>query len=160
MSDKFNLPNLALYSKGWYQKENKQTIWEDLKIILTIDGFMGEHMDKSDIVHIILNNCQRINSSAFSLINYTNGITPDNCWKTGYYTKGCAWLSLKEDKEGKAELLPEYDFYEAVIRYCLSNIRFTPNDELGDVKLPKPDYTHGLKRSKGVSKKKLKDFFN
>jgi len=26
MSDKFNLPHLALYSKGWYRRENKQTI--------------------------------------------------------------------------------------------------------------------------------------
>ena len=154
--EKFTLFQTALYAKGWYKRyQKKRTIWDDLKIILTMDGYSGEYMDKTDIVSVVLNQCQRLNTPAFKdLTMFANGISRAYCWKHGYFTKD--WMFQKRGEE-----LPEYDYYEAIIRYCLSNLVMAETKELcgeGN-KLPGPDYTKGLKRSDGISNKKLKEMF-
>jgi len=54
--EKFTLHHAALYAKGWYKRyQKKRTIWDDLKIIMTLDGYSGEYMSKGDIVSVMLN---------------------------------------------------------------------------------------------------------
>lgn len=154
--EKFTLFQTALYAKGWYKRyQNNRTIWDDLKIILTMDGYSGEYMSNTDIVSVMLNQCQRLNMRAFKDLSvFANGISKSYCWKHGYFTNG--WIFQK-----KGEELPEYDYYEAIIRYCLSNLVSADSKELcgeGN-KMPAPDYTKGLKRSDGISNKKLKEMF-
>ena len=51
-----NLKHLLLYSKGWYKKyhpaSKRKTIWDDLKIILSLDGY-PDNVSKNDIFNII-----------------------------------------------------------------------------------------------------------
>jgi len=154
--EKFTLYQTALYAKNWYKRyQKKRTIWDDLKIVLTMDGYNGNYMKKGDIVSVILNNCQLLNVRAFKDLGmFADGISQDFCWKHGYIVKGCFF-------ERKDEQLPEYDYHEAIVRYCLSNLAITETHKLcdGDKKLPKPDYTKGLKKSDGISNKKLKEMF-
>lgn len=152
--DKFKLYHVTLYSKGWYKRENNKTIWEDLRVILSLDGYCGEHMEKGDIVGNILNHCQRLDIRAFKeLSTFADGISKSYCWKYGYYTSDHNWAKKK------GETLPEYDYYEAIVRYCLSNLMSTKTSELGIDKLPMPDYKNGLPRKNGVTEKKLKEMF-
>jgi|ERR1035437_2417260 hypothetical protein len=155
--EKFTLFQTALYAKNWYKRyQNKNTIWDDLKVILTLDGYSGEYMNKGDIVNVILNQCQRLDVMAFKdLSMFANGISKDYCWRHGYYTNDHHWA-----KKNKEEQLPEYDYYEAIVRYCLSNLVSTDLKTLCETdKLPPPDYKKGLKRSDGISNKKLKEMF-
>jgi len=156
--EKFTLYQTALYAKGWYKRyQIKRTLWDDLKIIMTMEGYSGEYMSKGDIVSVMLNQCQRLNMRAFKdLSMFADGISKTYCWRYGYYTNGCPWMFNPNKEE-----LPEYDYYEAIVRYCLSNLVSADTKELiGDGnKLPKPDYTKGLKKSDGISNKKLKEMF-
>ena len=156
--EKFKLYHTALYAKGWYKRyQKKRTIWDDLKIIMSLDGYSGEYMSKGDIVSVMLTQCQRLNMRAFKdLSMFADGISQSFCWRHGYYTKGCLWMVNPKNEE-----LPEYDYYEAIVRYCLSHLVMAEHKELtGDGnRLPKPDYTKGLKKSDGISNKKLKEMF-
>lgn len=150
---KFSLLHLALYSKNWYKKCNKQSIWDDLKVILTLDGYGGEYFTNGDITRVILTQCQHIEMNAFkSMYDFAIGVSKDDCWKYGYYTKGNTYNNKKDSE------LPEYDYNEAIVRYCISNLMMTELSEFAK-HLPMPDYKKGLRRPDGVSKKKLKEMF-
>jgi len=153
--EKFTLFHTALYSKGWYKRENRKTIWEDLKVILTLDDYNGQYMSNGDIVSILLMHCQRLNTRAFSDLDiFANGISKDYCWKYGYYTKGANWVR-------DSDKLPEYDYLEAIARYCLSNISTSDIKTLcGEGgRLPMPNYEKGLPRKNGITDKKLLTHF-
>ena len=154
--DKFNLYHTALYAKGWYKKENKRNIWEDLKIIMSLDNYCGDIMDKNDITGVILSQCQKLDTRAFKdLLTFASSISPDNCWRYGYATKENVHWSSKPIVD-----LPKYDFKEAIVRYCLSNLMSCDIKTLCGVdKLPKPDYTKGLSRKNGVTNKKINELF-
>lgn len=155
MDRKFTLYHLCLYAKGWYKRENKKTIWEDLQVIMSLDDYSGEFMDKYDIVSVMLDHCQRLDVRGFKDLGlFANGIAPSQCWKYGYYTKdNASWVKDSKD-------LPDYDYYEAIVRYCLSTLVGTEIKAIvGEGKLPKPDYTKGLPRKNGISDKKLKELF-
>lgn len=156
METKFKLYHLSLYAKGWYKRENKKTLWEDLAVIMSLDGYSGEYMRISDIVSITLDQCQRLNIRGFKDLGlFANGISPSQCWKFGYYTKeNATWVRNNEE-------LPTYDYYEAILRYCLSTLVCADIKSLvgeGN-KLPRPDYKNGLPRKNGVTEKKLKEMF-
>ena len=155
MKEKFTLFHIALYSKGWYRHEFKQDIWADLRIIFELDDYNGEFMTNSDMVHVLLNHCQALDDRGFQdLVSFASGIDRDNSWKFGYYTKGCRMEFAHKD-------LPEWDYYEAIVRYCLSVIRFCDKKTLcGEGgNLPMPDYKNGLAKGKGISKKRIKEHF-
>ena len=152
--DKFTLYHVTLYAKGWYKRENKKTIWEDLQVMLSLDNYSGELMDKGDIVALILNHCSRLDTRPFKeLTEFANGISPSYCWKYGYFTKGNAIWRRDNEK------LPDYDYYEAIVRYCLSNLSCTEIKNITNGKLPMPDYIKGLPRKNGITNKKLKEVF-
>lgn len=134
----FKLDHTALYAKGWYEKNvDGRTLWQDLQITLGADGYNGEGMEVRDIVTVILEACQEFKTRPFQLIPVLSNIAKGNCWKFGYRTKGNmpVWLSDKEEMG-----LPEYDYWEAVVRYCLSEMARMNMDELGVKKLSRPDF--------------------
>lgn len=157
---KFKLLHFALYSKGWYKKfhpkSKRKTIWDDLKCTMTADDYSGEYMTKSDIVFVILDHCNRIDKPTFKdLIQIISGIAKENCWKFGYYTiENCNWA------KDRLEYLtfPEYDYWEAVVRYCMSNIANLSREELGIDSFPSPD-PNVLPISNNIKQKKLTEFF-
>jgi len=140
MIEKFSLLHAALYSKHWYKKcSGKNTIWDDLKKTMSADGYNGEHMTKGDIVQVMLHQCQLINHRAVTdLTEFVSGISKEGCWRHGYFTKD------NTPFQHKNEVLEEYDFYEAIVRYCLSSICMLSAEELGGVVLPAPDYINVL----------------
>jgi hypothetical protein len=128
--ERFGLGHVALYAKGHYKRSNN--IWADLQKCFTADDFSGEFFDKYDSVHLLCIHAERIpyhgsNPKAIQLIN---DIAPENCWKRGYYTKDAKWV--------KEENLPEYDYWEAVARFYLSEIAGALLTDLGG-SLPNPN---------------------
>lgn len=122
--EKFNLPHTALYAKNWYKRTE---LWDDLRKILTADGFYGESMTKEDIMTVISNHCFRINNYQFETPNFINSMIPQYTWKFGY----------SHDKTMMYPEENEYNYMEAVVRYCLSGLSFTERTELPKMK---PDY--------------------
>ena len=149
---KFPLRHLLLYSKGWYKKFNpkssRKTIWDDLRVILTLDGYQGDVMRRSDIVSVILSKCQGLaDVRAFELLEFAYGISEGNAWQCGYFTKHSPYGETDE----------EYNYFEAILYYCIAHLRFIDVKYHG--KLPMPDYEKGLPRKNGISDEDLKKFF-
>lgn len=111
----FQLAHLVLYAKGWYKKTDD--IWEDLKKILVLDDYTP--FTKNDVYIVILGCFSRaeFDYRANDLRPVLEGIHPAECWKFGYYTKGCTWVKNSEN-------LPEYDMQTAFIYYVLSKLKF------------------------------------
>jgi len=116
--EKFRLTHVALYAKNQYQIRN---IWEDLRKCLTGDDYFGEGMTNYDIAHIIMNNTERLpnhgHANSKNIMSVLDAISKEECWKIGYYTKDSPWAKGYEHIE--------YDYYEAIVRYCLSRLRMT-----------------------------------
>ena len=152
---KLGLQHIALYAKDWYVKEQDQDIWSDLKIIFDLDGYNGEFMTKTDIVSVLLSHCQKMeNVRAFELFTFANGISQSLSFKFGYYTKGC---NMSEDYAKARNLtLPEWDYQEAIVRYCISTIKFFKGELVAGegIKLPRPNYDN-LPRPESVSDEDL-----
>ena len=161
MEETFKLNHFALYSKHWYKRFNRngksehKTIWDDLKKVMTADGYYGEVMTKMDMVSIIVNHSTRLKIHAFrDMLTMLVGITDCECWKYGYYTKtNCDWIN-KENIDD----YPDYDYWEAIIYYCMSSVC---NTEIKDLPMGfvKPDYKNCLPRRNGISDKDIKRFF-
>lgn len=122
---KFKLTNVVLYAKGWYLQTDD--VWSDLTKILELDDYSP--FCKMDVYSIISNSVQNSNLYRWTeLKEVLNGIHPNNCWKYGYYTKGCYWVNDSEN-------LPEYDMPTAFIYYTLSNLKFIET-KYWNVKMP------------------------
>lgn len=117
--DKYNLSNVVLYAKGWYKITDN--VWDDLIEILKLDDYTPFH--KNDVYSILINSIDKkeFNSNFNQLKEIMFGIHPSECWKVGYYTKGCTWT--------KETNLPEYDMPTAFVYYILSSLRFINNDQ-------------------------------
>lgn len=128
--EKFGLGHVALYAKGHYQRG--ENLWEDLKKCLTADDYSGEGFDKYDVVNLLIIHGERIpfHGSSPRARHMIVDIAPENCWRRGYYTKDARWI--------KDENLPEYDYWEAVARFYLSEIAGSLIADLGKP-LPKAD---------------------
>lgn len=125
--EKFSLQHVVLYSKGWYKTYNikgkRKTIWNDLQILLEADGYKGTFEGDKDkqiqnrITHLLLSQFDRIPKMGYvgTLVDFYEGIKPCNVWRYGYITKNNAF-----SKNDNVDNLPDYDYNEAVVRYCLS----------------------------------------
>lgn len=151
----FNLKHVVLYAKHWY--EHTDNIWNDLVSMLESDGYQGafigdsEKQIKNRVCSLLLNQMQRIplTGNARTLSNFYELIKECNCWKFGYYTKNNGFFKNPEDAT------IEYDYDEAVARYCLS--QFCSLDKT-QWEVCKPDYkTH--KKPKGITHKRVKEIF-
>lgn len=148
----FRLFHLVLYSKSWYKrfhpKSSRKTIWDDMKRLMSADGYPGEHMNKNDIINVLLHNCQLLNVRQFTdITQIINGIHPKNVWKIGYVTKDHC---MKPNHE-------EYDYYTAVIYYCISVLHLIERNTLSQP-LPRPD-SKVLPLKNGITQKQLDKFF-
>lgn len=157
MENQFELGHVALYAKLWYKRFDKKgrsknkTIFDDLRCCLTADDYSGEYFSDSDVINILLIQCQRINIRAFNdMREFFYGIQDFSIWKNGYYTKTNDTFNNKRDEN------PEYDINTAVVYYCLSNIACLGVEEFG-IKLPKPDYKNCLPRRNGITDKSVKE---
>jgi len=164
--DKFSLQHTVLYAKNWYERYHesnglRKSIWEDLMIALELDGYQGsfigdnEEQIKHRVTYLIVGQFQRLPNKghANTLQAFYEGIKPFNCWKFGYYTKEYKFLQ----SQTQIDAAPEYDYDEAVVRYCLSYFVSLSRDEWEPCK---PDYTKGLRKPKRISKQKIKEQFS
>lgn len=158
----YKLGHLALYAKGHYTMYNSldgtsknSSIWDDLRVILTLDDYSAEFFSKKDIVTCILYHTDTIKTRAFKqTITFIEGISKEECWKYGYYTTDHEWV-----KNTPKLNLGEYDMYEAVIHYILSNLRLTPISDLGLDNLPYPIYgEEGLPRPLHLTDEELEKY--
>lgn len=138
MNNKFKLLHLALYAKGWYKRFNpkskRKTIWDDIRQTMIGDDYSGEFMTKHDMVSVILNQCQKIQTPSLQNLSILlTEISEENIWKYGY----------RFDK---------YDYWEAILYYCLSNIRMMSNDDYEPLPSPDPKV---LPLAHGISLKKI-----
>lgn len=150
--ESFRLFHLVLYSKSWYKrfhpKSSRKSIWDDMRILLTADGYQGELMSKLDIINVLLRNCQLLNVRQFAdITQIINGIHPKNVWKIGYVTKD-HWTNPNDE---------EYDYYTAVIYYCLSVLHLIDRSTLSQ-SLPRPD-RKVLPLNNGITQKQLDEHF-
>ena len=126
--EKFTLQHTVLYAKHWYKRYSpdgdRKTIWEDMVALLEMDGYVGTFEGESPaqikgrVCHLIVGQLGRIQNKPHltSLQAFYGAVQPYNCWKYGYYTKSFTLLRTKQDIDES----PDYDYNEAVLRYCLS----------------------------------------
>jgi hypothetical protein len=138
--DKFPLSNVVLYAKGWYP--HTENVWEDLKKVLELDGYTP--FTNNDIYYILTGAWERFDIQQSKLREVLIGIHPSECWKIGYYTKGCTWGT-------NPEKYPEYDMPTAFTYYVLSSLRFIDNTRWNPIT---PKYTK-LKRPSNISINKV-----
>jgi hypothetical protein len=136
MTKKFNLPQVALYAKNWYKRSDN--IWDDMKKLLTADGYYGDSMVKEDIITVVSNHCFALDDHSFQISTFINSMIPSYTWKFGYYHKDVHSLFNLNNETN------EYDYFEAVLRYCLSGlvcveIKLLPELNVDYTILPKKD---------------------
>lgn len=134
MEKTFRIKHVALYTKGWY--ERSENVWNDLNKCLQKDDYLlTQHRD--EILAIIIRNISPLFKE--TLADFAHQLVfetlPENCWKYGYYHKGCKWLSDRKDFDE----LKEYNNETAVLWFMLSKLQGTTIMEIGD--LPAPDDT-------------------
>jgi hypothetical protein len=161
--EKFTLRHTVLYAKNWYKRYSaegeRKTIWEDLVLALEMDGYIGSfegespEQIKNRVAYLIVGQFERLpkKGSLTSLQSFYEGIKPHNCWKYGYYTKGFTLMRSKEEIENS----PDYDYNEAVARYCLSYFLGLSKEEWG---VCPPDYTT-FSKPKSVKREDVKRIF-
>lgn len=156
--EKFNLKHTVLYAKGWYRRS--KNIFDDLSKCLEADGYLGTfegdspEQIKNRVAYLIVGQFERIPNKGYanSLQSFYEGIKPHNVWKYGYYTKGFKFMRSPEEIDKS----PEYDYDEAVVRYCLSHFCGLEKCEWNVIK---PDFKNVLKKNEGVKDKKVKEIF-
>lgn len=104
---KFPFVYVALYAKKWYERSDN--IFKDLAVCLGKDY---EIYSDDDIARLIVSNTLPFVHDSFDLIR---NISPQECWKCGYYTKDHTWIKDHEK-------LPSYDYWTAVVIAHLSII--------------------------------------
>ena len=154
--EKFSLKHTVLYAKNWYERKS---LWNDLVTTLEMDGYLGtfigdtEEQIKNRVGYIIIGQFERLQykGRANSLQTFYESIKPHNCWKYGYYTKGYKFLRSQNEIDES----PEYDYNEAVVRYCLSYFAQLSREEWD---VCRPDYSN-LQKPKDVTDEKIKKMF-
>lgn len=148
---KFRLFHFVLYAKHFYHTSD---LFNDVRKCLLLDGYQGLSRNE-EVVRIVLDNCQLLtNQRAFvDFYQFANGITDRECWRNGYNTKTNN-LSGRTDIE-----YPDYDYYSAILYYCMSNIVPLSPAELGFDEMPIPDYANCLPRPITTTNERLKQFF-
>ena len=135
----FTLINVVKYAKGHYLRTN--CIWFDLALCLHADGYgpfcrYSEDIkltpqeeccqSKRNISELILSRLRPyLNSNR--IVEITRNASPEECWKVGFDCKGKGTMW---DADANKDL-PEYDYWEALVRAHLSELVSYTYDELG-----------------------------
>ena len=146
---KFTLQHTVLYAKGWYKKSGD--LFEDMKKCLTADGYSGDIMGKADVLNVIVRQFERLDTHYNrDLLTVLLGVTEHECWKVGYYTKNHAWAQ----RDGEER--PEYDYYTAIVMYCLSSFLSIDKEQWEPVR---PDFKNVLPAKNKHAKTHARVFF-
>lgn len=117
--------HIYLYAKGFYEKSD---LYQDLKTIIGYRSCIEpEHISQTDIVLVLIDIVQyHLQQGNFkgNFLDFINGISPHSSWKFSD--------SIKYNQE------TEYNFYDQLIKKCLSNLRLTSIDNIPG-KLGKPN---------------------
>lgn len=105
--------------------------------------------DKVRITNLLVMQAERLKIRAFSLSYFYEGIQDSQIWKRGYYTKTNPGCTLSK------EVKPDYDYHEAVLRYCLSVFGDLNKDQW---KVQRPDFTI-LPKNSEVNEEKINAIF-
>ncbi len=113
MKNLYKLSHVVLYAKDFYVKS--EDVWKDLISILEIEGYTV--CSKKDVYEIIINSIEKkeFDYRFNDLREVLRNITPEECWKFGYYTKEHTWADIDNK--------PDYDMQTAFIFYVLCNLR-------------------------------------
>ncbi len=146
MSD-FSLQHVVLYAKRWYL--NSGDLYADLKKVISADGYGGEFFTDNDCATLILARFEELNYKEYrsSITSFIIAIQPSECWKMGY--------EFKVTNDERTHHLPEYNIFEASIRYCLSVFALLSNKEW---KACRPDF-NVLPMGRNVTETKVDEMF-
>lgn len=138
---KFPLIDVVLYTKNHYKRSD--SIWYDMAQCLWKDGqgFGPFHSytenekrtpqeecfyNRIGICNIICTRVRKLlKNKQWRIDQLFETISPQECWKVGYYTKDNSSVCWP------AEKLPEYEYWEAVLRAHLSILSQMTAEELG-----------------------------
>ncbi len=133
---KFPFIHVCKYAKNHYQPTD--SIWYDIGLCLLKDAgiqVFGYNENKTPqeecfyerrhIVNIIIKRILPL-IKEFRGEELLKHASPEDCWKIGYYTKGNTI-----HKRANEQLLPEYDYWEAILRAYLAELRFLTYTDLG-----------------------------
>ena len=150
LKNEFRLNHVVLYAKLWYK--HSDDIWADLKKCLTADGYSGDIMRNRDVYWILINQFENMEhrGHAHMLSTVIDSVNEQSCWKFGYVTKGSCFA----DDPGVE--YPEYDISEAIVRYILSHFMQLNREQWQPTR---PDFKNVLPPRKGMTAKKVKEFF-
>lgn len=119
-----------LYAKNWYQKS--ENIFVDLGVIfkqIYILSYWDDQELKRDVTRhmlTIIEEMNLLNYRGHSLTKFISDIQPSETWQYGYTHNKSPFIN-------KPELYPEYDYNEAVVRKCMSIIKYVEKDICGDL---------------------------
>jgi len=141
-----------LYAKGWYKSTDD--IIRDLQFSLTLDGFSGELFSKGDIANFLIEKCSKLSGECFhfEITQVLNGIRPEYTWKTGYYHNESPNIFTKDEWREC-----DYDYDLAIIKYCLSGLRFLETEKWIPVK---PTYGKGLGKPYKIKSSQIEEMFS
>lgn len=129
------LKHFALYAKGHYVMSDD--LISDLRKCFDADDYCGEYMTKHDMVTILTRNIAPLFRDAEHMTNLLlEGIDPKQCWKRGYYHSTDYRDAEQKNRDGEKHNQP-YDMHVAVIKFFMSEIRFSDVKRLDG--LPEPD---------------------
>jgi hypothetical protein len=122
---KISISHICLYAKGWYQWSDN--IIADVYKLYCIDygNTIDKEVNKQRLARVLVNELSKLPTPLVKLTHFLFEIEESKCASFGYYTK-----------KYFGEQYPEYDYYEAIIRYCLSILRFV---EVEYIDIKKPD---------------------
>lgn len=138
----FPLIDVVLYTKGHYKRTG--SIWYDMALCLWRNGegygpFYGYseytkltpqeecYRERAGICDIIRSRVRKlIINQPFREEQIVHHISPEESWKVGYYTK-----SSQIPIYNKTQDLPEWEYWEAVLRAHLSELCHMTCHELG-----------------------------
>lgn len=154
--NKFKLNHVAWYIKDWYKtSDDMEGIYDDLRKCITADGYSGDMFSNTDIHQFLLSKCEEILPHRFTASVVISEISPDNCWKYGYYTKNMNSL-FKSVMQRNDDDLPQWNMSDAVTMYCLSEIRQIESKDLDMSDPPRKDV---LPFRRGITEKNTREFF-
>lgn len=124
--------HIYLYAKGFYEKSD---LYQDLKTIIGYRSCIEpEYISQTDIVLVLIDIVQyHLQQGNFkgNFLDFINGISPHSSWK---------FSDSNNSKFDKPNESIKYDFYDQLIKKCLSNLRLTNIDNIpGKLGKPNPE---------------------
>jgi hypothetical protein len=132
----FPLLHVLLYAKNWYHSTGD--IWQDLALCIEKDmmtPYEDPFRERRYITELISSKLIPYLSKDV-ITTMLDNFSPDSCWKVGFYTKDHMFAKTKLKPD---ETLPTYEYWQAVVKSFLSQMRCMDIATLGITgSLPEP----------------------